>query len=151
MKKTYLLLALVGSIAFPAHADGGISEKQSQVLKKLAATYAAKAKEEAAKEGEPAPPVFSAQTGRTFYLKRRTWQSKDFTCSGCHTENPMSEGKHIETKKSIKPLAPAANAERFVDAKKVEKNFSEHCFDLHNRDCYAQEKGNFIAYLMSVN
>lgn len=151
MKKLHVLLGLAGVIAFSVHAEGnGISEKQTQVMKKLLDTYAVKAKEESAKRGTPAPQAFSAEVGREFYLKRRTWQANDFTCSGCHTENPAKEGKHIETKKVIKPLAPAANPERFTDAKKVEKNFTEHCFDLHDRDCLAQEKGHFITYLMSV-
>lgn len=149
MKTSSLLLALVSFVAFPAHAD--VSPAQTGVLKKLMATYAVMVKEEAAKEGVKNPNLtFSAEVGREFYLKRRTFQSNDYTCSGCHTENPASTGKHIETKKPIKPLAPSVNPERFTDAAKVEKNFTQHCFDLHNRDCYAQEKGNFIAYLMSV-
>lgn len=152
MKNLYFLLALAGLIAFPAQAENkGLSDKQSQVLKKLLATYAEKATEEGLKRGKLDPnPTFSAEIGRAFYLKRRTWQTSDFTCSGCHTENPAKEGKHIESGKSIKPLAPAANHERFTDAAKVEKNFSQHCLDLHERDCFAREKGDFIAYLMSV-
>lgn len=150
MKRMYWLLALGGFVAFPALAEGnGISDKQSQVMKSLLAGYAEKAKEEAAKRLKTAPG-FSVAAGREFYLKRRTWQTNDYTCSGCHTENPAKEGKHIETGKPIKPLAPAANPERFTDVKKIEKNFAQHCVDLHDRDCMAQEKGDFITYLMSV-
>lgn len=153
MIKRYVLLALTGAFAIPAQAEG-INAKQSQVIKQLLATYAEKAKEEAknTKGRGPLMPykAFSAEAGREFFLKRRTWQSTDYTCSGCHTENPTKEGKHIDTKKPIKPLAPSANPERFTDAAKVEKNFTEHCQDLHERDCLAMEKGNYITYLMSV-
>lgn len=151
MKRTVLLLAVGGFSAFTAHA-GEITAKQNEVMTQLLATYAQKAGEDARKlRGKDAPtPAFSAETGREFYLKRRTWQLNDFTCSGCHTEDPRKEGKHIETKKPIKPLAPVANPERFTDVAKVEKNFAQHCFDLHDRDCRPHEKGNFIAYLMSV-
>ena len=60
------------------------------------------------------------------------------------------EGKHIVTKKPIKPLAPSANPERFSDVAKVEKNFEKHCLEIIGRDCTAQEKGNYIAYLLTV-
>lgn len=154
MKKSYLLLALAGFVTFPVCAE--MTAKQSEVMKQLLATYAAKAKEEVKVKdsgkvrGAVSDKAFSAEVGREFYLKRRTWQANDYTCSGCHTENPTKEGKHIETKKPIKPLAPAVNPERFIDTAKVEKNFTDHCVDLHERDCNAYEKGNFIAYLMSV-
>ncbi len=153
MKKTYLLLALSGFIAFPVHAEGKLSAKQSEVMNKLLVTYAEKAKVEVKEEkgrGAISDKAFTADAGRKFYLVRRTWQSSDFTCSGCHTEDPRKEGKHIQTKVPIKPLAPAVNSARFVDIQKVEANFTAHCMDLHERDCSAYEKGNLIAYLMSV-
>jgi hypothetical protein len=153
MKKSYFLLALAGVAAFPAYAQGNISAKQSEVMNQLLVTYAAQAKAEVKEEkgrGTASDKPFTAEAGRNFYLVRRTWQSGDFTCSGCHTEDPRKEGKHIKTKAPIKPLAPSANPERFVNVNKVEANFTAHCMDLHERDCRAHEKGNLIAYLMSV-
>ena len=153
MNGRYLVLALAGFFAFPVHAEGGISAKQSEIMNKLLATYAEKAKVEAKEQkgrGTVSDKPFTAEVGREFYLARRTWQSHDYTCSGCHTPDPRKDGKHIDTKKPIKPLAPSSNPERFVDVLKVEQNFTEHCMDLYERDCRAHEKGNFVAYLMSV-
>lgn len=153
MKKPYLLAALAGLFAVPVHADGNLSAKQSEVMNKLLATYAAQARIEFREQkgrGAVSDQHFTAEAGRNFYLVRRTWQSGDFTCSGCHTEDPRKEGRHIQTKMPIKPLAPSANPERFTDVRKVEANFTAHCMDLHERDCRAFEKGNFISYLMSV-
>lgn len=154
MKASCMLLALAGLVALPVQAEESIAAKQARVMKELLVTYSAKAKEEVKGSqdvrGTISDKPFSAQVGREFYLKRRSWQATDYTCSGCHTEDPTKEGKHIDTKKPIKPLAPVANPERFTDTKKVEKNFSEHCMDLHERDCSSYEKGNFITYLMSV-
>lgn len=154
MNIQYLLLALAGFVALPAHAEGIITEKQSLVLKQLVANYAEKAKKEdkntKSREGIWGDKPFSAEVGREFFLKRRSFQANDYTCSGCHTKDPTKEGKHIETKKPIKPLAPSANPERFTDTEKVEKNFTEHCNDLYKRDCRAYEKGNFITYLISI-
>lgn len=153
MTKSYFVLALAGIMTFQVHAEGSISPKQTEVMNKLLVTYAEKAKIEAKEEkgrGTVSDKQFTAEAGRQIYLQRRTWQSHDYTCSGCHTEDPRKDGKHIDTKKPIKPLAPSANPERFTDIKKIEKNFEEHCKDLYERDCRAHEKGNFIAYLMSV-
>ncbi|NJD34189.1 MAG: DUF1924 domain-containing protein [Betaproteobacteria bacterium] len=153
MKKFNYLLALAGAIALPVCAQGNISAKQSEVMNKLLAVYAEKAKVEVKEEkgrGTASDKPFTAEEGRRFYLVRRTWQSGDFTCSGCHTEDPKKEGKHIKTKLPLKPLAPSANPERFIDANKVEANFPAHCMDLHERDCTAFEKGNLIAYLKSI-
>lgn len=157
MKKVLTLLALGSLMAVPVHAE--ISAKQKEVMDKLLVTYAEKAKAEGLeKKGVRGGAVavaaankpFTVENGREFYLKRRSWQDTDYTCSGCHTEDPKKEGKHIDTKKPIKPLAPAVNPERFLDVQKVERNFTEHCMDLHERDCFAFEKGNFVAYMMSV-
>jgi len=153
MKLRCVLLALAGVIAFPVLAQGNLSAKQSEVMKKLLGTYAERAKVEVKSEkirGTVSDQPFSAEAGRKFYLVRRTWQSGDYTCSGCHTEDPKKVGRHIETKQPIKPLAPIANPERFTSAPTVEANFVAHCMDLHERDCTAYEKGNIIAYLMSV-
>lgn len=151
MKKMFMLLATAGVIAFPVRAE--TTAKQIEVMKQLLATYGETALAEAKNKKSKAAQSqtsFTVGAGREFYLQRRSWQENDFTCSGCHTEDPKKEGKHIETKKPIKPLAPSINPERFTDVKKVEKNFTEHCYDLHDRDCRAYEKGNFITYLMSV-
>jgi hypothetical protein len=153
MKKSALLFVLSGCIAFPVFAQGaGLSAKQTEVMKKLLVSYEAKAKEETKDKQAKALQFkpFTVEAGRDFYVLRRSWQATDPTCSGCHTEDPKKEGKHIETKKVIKPLAPVANPERFVDVDKVEKNFSEHCVDLLGRYCNASEKGNYITYMMSI-
>lgn len=153
MKKSYLLLALVSVLSFAVHAESKISAKQTEVMNKLLVTYGEKAKQEVKDEkgrGAVSDKPFTAAEGRKFYLVRRTWQSRDYTCSGCHSEDPKLQGKHIETKKPIEPLAPVANPDRFTNYEKIEANFRAHCMDLHERDCTAFEKGNFIAYLMSV-
>lgn len=151
MKRMLMLPAMVAFIALPVHAE--TTAKQTEVMKQLLVQYGEKAVEEAKNKKSKAAQSqtsFTVAAGREFYLQRRSWQENDFTCSGCHTEDPRKEGKHIETKKPIKPLAPSVNPERFTDVKKVEKNFTEHCYDLHDRDCRAYEKGNFLTYLMSV-
>ena len=59
-------------------------------------------------------------------------------------------GKHVKTGKEIAPLAPAANPQRFADAAKAEKWFNRNCNDVLGRACTASEKGDVLAYLMSL-
>jgi hypothetical protein len=90
---------------------------------------------------------FSAARGETFFKSKH---GGEWSCASCHTDNPAAEGKHAKTGKLIKPLAPSANAERFSDMAKVEKWFKRNCNDVLERICTAQEKGDVLAYLLTV-
>jgi mono/diheme cytochrome c family protein len=100
-----------------------------------------------ARAESPAFKGFSAERGAQFY---RSKHGAEWSCASCHTDNPAAAGKHAKTDKEIKPMAPAANPERFSDAAKVEKWFKRNCGDVLNRACTAQEKGDFLSYLISV-
>jgi Domain of unknown function (DUF1924) len=90
---------------------------------------------------------FDASRGRTLYM---TQQASDWSCATCHTPDPKMSGEHCETHKQIQPIAPAINPERFTDAAKVEKWFKRSCKDVLGRECTAQEKGDFISYLIGI-
>ena len=134
VKRTLLvLMALVP--AAPASA---------QTLAQLLARYEVDAKVET-----PTFKAFSAARGRTFYATRHAVNGSELACATCHTDNPMALGR-TRVGKEIKPLAPAANQERFTDNAKVEKWFRRNCDDVLSRPCTAIEKGDFITYLRSV-
>jgi hypothetical protein len=97
--------------------------------------------------GAPGFKGFSAARGETFF---KTRQGGEWSCASCHTDNPAAQGKHAKTGKVIKPLAPAANAERFTDMAKVEKWFKRNCNDVLERVCTPQEKGDVLAYLLTI-
>lgn len=99
----------------------------------------------AAKLENPAFKDFSATAGRRLY----TTKVGELACASCHTDSPMQEGKHVKTNKVILPMAPAANPRRLTDAANVEKWFKRNCNDVLKRACTAQEKGDFMAYLLS--
>lgn len=152
MKAKNAAFAFAGLLFFSAQVHAQVSAKQTETINSLLASYAEMAKAEAKNKsrnpdsGRP----FTAEAGREFYLKKRPKHLTDFSCASCHTDNPANTGKHVVTNKPISPLAPSANADRFTDAKKVQKNFAEHCFDLYEADCRAYEKGIFLTYLMSA-
>ena len=90
---------------------------------------------------------FSTSRGEKFFKQK---QGGEWSCSSCHSDNPAAIGKHAKTDKTIQPLAPAANAERFTDPKKVAKWFKRNCNDVLNRECTPQEKGDILAYLLTI-
>ena len=100
----------------------------------------------AAKQENPAFKDFSVANGQKFYLNK----VGTLACASCHTDSPLSAGKHASTNKEILPLAPAANPKRFTDAANVEKWFKRNCNDVLKRVCTAQEKGDFMSYVLSV-
>jgi hypothetical protein len=89
----------------------------------------------------------SAQRGEAFF---KATHGSDWSCASCHTQNPAAAGKHAKTGKRIEPLAPSANAQRFTDARAVDKWFRRNCNDVLGRECTAQEKGDVLQYLRSL-
>lgn len=93
---------------------------------------------------------FSADRGATFFRTERTHSDgKKVSCATCHTPDPRKPGK-TRANKVIEPMAPSVNPQRFTDAAKVEKWFGRNCKDVLERACTAQEKGDYIQYLLSV-
>ena len=103
--------------------------------------------EQAARQIEPGFKGLSAERGAQFF---KSTHGAEWSCASCHTASPAAQGKHARTGKLIAPLAPAANAERFTNPDKVEKWFRRNCNDVLNRACTASEKGDVLAYLMTI-
>jgi len=103
--------------------------------------------EAAARQSDTRFSGFSAQRGEQFFM---TAHGMEWSCSSCHTQNPAAVGKHAKTGKEVAPLAPAANPERFSSPNKVEKWFKRNCNDVVGRACTPQEKGDVLAYVMSI-
>lgn len=125
MKPLLLSLALMGSAAAQAASPT-----------ELLAGYTAQA-------GTPA----QAARGQAFFTARH---GKEWSCSSCHGATPLAEGKHAATGKLIKPLAPAANAERFTELAKSEKWFRRNCNDVVGRECSPAEKADVLAWLLTL-
>lgn len=137
-KISIILSALLGMVAFSAQADVASAQK-------LANKYAG-----IAKGINPSFTSPSAEEGKAFFNREIGYQGRKVSCASCHTANPANNGKHLVTGKLIRPLSPVVNPKRFTDLDKVEAKFVEHCNDITGRDCTAQEKANFIAYLITA-
>ena len=99
------------------------------------------------RQANPAFKTFSAQRGQAFFTGKH---GGDWSCASCHTANPAQAGSHVVTRKPIDAMAPAANPARFSDAGKAEKWFRRNCKDVLSRACTAEEKGDVLAYLMTI-
>lgn len=89
----------------------------------------------------------NADRGATFFNKRH---GGEWSCASCHGTPPTGPGKHANTGKPLKPLAPAFNPEAFTDAARVEKWLRRNCKDVLSRECSAVEKADVLAYLDSL-
>jgi len=127
-------LALIAAITSTAAHAAGANE--------LLAAF-----ERTARSEQPAFAGFSAERGKAFFTQRH---GGDWSCSTCHSSDPRATGRHAVTAKPIEPLAPAANAARLSDPAKVDKWFRRNCRDVLARECTAAEKGDVVAYLLSL-
>ena len=90
-----------------------------------------------------------AVRGAQFYRNRFAHNEKMPSCSSCHTPDPTQTGKHVVTGKTIAPLSPKANPERFTDAAKVNKWLTRNCKEVVGRECTALEKADLLAFLLN--
>lgn len=134
MRNSFILLGLLFSINV-------LAARPQELLKQ----YEVQAKQES-----PTFSGFSENRGASFFRNERLHSDgKKVSCSTCHTADPRNQGK-TRANKLIEPMAPIANPQRFTDAAKVEKWFGRNCKDVLERACTAQEKGDYIQYLVNV-
>ncbi len=133
MRVLPVLCLLLASVA--AHAE---------TVQQIGHTYAIEA---AAGQAGFAP---SAKRGDTLFRQRFAHNDKMPACTSCHTDSPLNAGQHAVTGKAIRPLAVAANPERFADLAKVEKWFGRNCKEVVGRACTPAEKADFVAFMSEV-
>jgi hypothetical protein len=120
----------------------GAAWANAQDAASIAGQYAA-----VAKQASPVFAGFAADRGKRFFT---VTHGGEWSCASCHTQNPLLPGRHARTSKEIAPLAPAANRQRFTNLEKSDKWFRRNCNDVVGRPCTAQEKGDVLTYLMSL-
>jgi hypothetical protein len=134
MNHRFNLAAALLAVVLPAAAAAQSAAAYLQALDAQAKT-------------QPGFAGFSAPRGAAFFTKTG---SGDWSCSSCHSANPVAAGKHVKTGKEIAPLAPAVNPTRLTDEAKAEKWFKRNCNDVLGRDCTAQEKGDIATWLLAL-
>ena len=92
---------------------------------------------------------FSPERGRAFFSQKHASKNGEISCTTCHTSDPRNAGR-TRANKEIEAMAPSSNPKRFTDSVKVEKWFVRNCDDVFGRLCTPIEKGDFIAFMLSV-
>ena len=95
---------------------------------------------------------FSTAAGEALWNKEFVDAKKGDTrsCTTCHTADLKQSGKHTQTGKAIEPMAPTVNPKRLTEVKQIKKWFVRNCKWTLGRECTAQEKGDFLAYLKNL-
>jgi mono/diheme cytochrome c family protein len=99
--------------------------------------------------GMPVSALSASRGEALFRTEHAGRNGQPVSCASCHTADPKQAGK-TRVGKRIEPLAPIANPARFTDTAKVEKWFRRNCSDVLQRECSAQEKGDFITWLGQI-
>jgi hypothetical protein len=126
-----------------------------------------------AKDADAGFSGFSAERGRDFYVSKHPLRGVGMvSCASCHVDNPRQRIKAHRTeilcrachviideehpnpkqakKRYIEAFAPAANHKRFSDLTLVDKYFKLNCQMVLKRECTIIEKGDLIAWLLTV-
>lgn len=126
-----------------------------------------------ARDSNPGFAGFSAERGQAFFLVPRQGPNGEHACANCHSPDPRETvfghsgairaecvachpggmgrpGDRARIRRDIRPLAPSANPARFTDPGKTELWFDVNCFYVLGRACSAAEKGDVLAWLLSL-
>ena len=102
-----------------------------------------------AKAANPAFAGFDATKGSSFFTANHsTGKPETPACTSCHGSTPFATGQ-TRAGKPIEPMAVSKNAIRYTDKKKVDKWFRRNCKSVLGRECTAQEKGDYLAFMIS--
>jgi hypothetical protein len=154
------LLLAIGLVA----AESVRCDTPEQILE----AYAAQAR-----ASDPAFSGFSIERGEAFYREPHVIKGAGvWSCASCHLKDPrysvrahhtdipcrachvINDWEHPDPKHAkkrvIDPFAPSANPIRLTDTQRVDNFLKLNCMLLMKRECTALEKGDVIAYLMSI-
>lgn len=131
MKKLFAILMVSGLLAAP------------QVFA-TPASDALLAKYRSEGAGQP-----DAAKGEKDWSRVEVVDGEKMSCTTCHGNDFRKPGKHHVTGKVIEPMSMKVNAERYTDVKKIEKWFKRNCKDTWNRECTAQEKADFLTFMLT--
>jgi mono/diheme cytochrome c family protein len=139
MKVAYVMLVLVVTLGLLGHAAAFADPQRDAILADLLVQ---------ARQAEPGFAGFSAERGAALYQATHTGGKQGTgSCTACHGKSPQDTGQ-TRAGKTIEPMAVSKHPARYTDKANVEKWFTRNCQDVLGRACTAQEKGDFLTYMM---
>lgn len=92
---------------------------------------------------------FSAARGQELHTRKFAGgKATTPSCTRCHGQDVRGAGQTLSGK-SIKAMALSVTPTRYLDAAKVEKWFKRNCVEVLGRECSAQEKGDWLSYMLA--
>ena len=92
--------------------------------------------------------VADSERGRSFVMRDWGVSQSLSSCAACHGDQPNNSGRHALTGDPIPALSPTLTPKRFSNPARVEKQFKRDCNDVLGRMCTAEEKADFIKFVM---
>jgi Domain of unknown function (DUF1924) len=139
MNISHVMLGIIVTLGLLAPAASSADPRRDAILAELLAQ---------AKQAEPGFAGFSAERGAALYRATHTGGKQGTSsCTSCHGDVPQDTGQ-TRAGKTIEPMAVSKNPARYTDKATVEKWFTRNCNDVLGRACTAQEKGDFLTYMM---
>ncbi|MEO8629002.1 MAG: DUF1924 domain-containing protein [Betaproteobacteria bacterium] len=158
MRRAVILLAALGAFTAACAAT------PDEILERYAVQ---------ARSDDPGFTGFSAAHGEAFYREPHVVKGAgSWSCASCHLRDPrysvrshrteipcrachvINDWEHPDPKhakkRNIEAFAPSANAKRLTDSERVEAYLKVNCLLLLKRECTAREKGDVIAWLLSI-
>jgi len=158
------MLRLVLLMTGFAIASSSLADTREEILE----NYAVRARAE-----DTSFSGFSAERGEAFYREPHVIKGAGvWSCASCHLKDPrysvrahrtdipcrachvINDWEHPDPKHAkkrvIDPFAPSANPMRLTDAHRVDSFLKLNCLLLMQRECTAREKGDVIAYLLTI-
>jgi mono/diheme cytochrome c family protein len=105
--------------------------------------------EQQARADDPGFTAFDPARGKAFYFAVHEAKGGAMSCATCHTDTPTGPGRS-PVGKNIEPLAPSATPARFTDQGKADKWFDRNCKQVLARVCTARERGELLAWLLTL-
>lgn len=105
--------------------------------------------EAGARSEDPTFTAFDAARGRALYFEKHEAKGATSSCATCHTNDATKPGRS-PVGKTIEPLAPSANPQRFTNLATADKWFNRNCKQVLGRSCTARERGDFLTYLNTL-
>lgn len=135
------------AIAFGAFMLGFLAANAAQANPARDAIVAAFAAQ--AKADNPSFSGFSGTRGEALFKSKHTSGKPETpSCSTCHTSSPLGTGQ-TRAGKIIEPMAVSKNPDRYTDTEKVDKWFFRNCRSVLGRECTAQQKGDYLTFMIS--
>lgn len=103
-----------------------------------------------AKQENPTFVDFDKDRGEKIFTTQMFNQKANtqISCVTCH-KDLKSEGNNIFTNKTITPLSPSVNKDRFIDLKETKKWLKRNFNDVYGKEGTAMQKGDVLYYILS--